>query len=290
MSHIQDATTSQPPMLCLLDSGATSCWISRKKPPPTLRTDKIPAITNQTLAGSFTSNESVTLRNILLPEFHRTRRLDSLPSRKIFDQLCRYDMILGRDFMNKLGILLNFNSKSMEWDKAIVAMGEHPTSTSTTSLATNLLLEAIDDRLENNDSNLMLEQTSNLYYQAKNTNPDGYKSTTITTSLFEPANLQDIVAKCVYLLPQQRQQLYNMLQKFHKLFDGQLKTFKGPLVGAHGHGPPSSLGADTGLPSTDVMDPVIPPSACGGDVHPDVCETTAIPRGTEPSVTSVEVV
>ena len=52
-------------------------------------------------------------------------------------------------------------------------------------------------------------------------------------------------------------------------------------VGAHGPGPPSSPGADTGLPSTDVMDPVIPPSACGGE---------AVPRWTEPLVTSVEVV
>ena len=50
------------------------------------------------------------------------------------------------------------------------------------------------------------------------------------TLLYEPANLQDIVEKCIYLLPQQRQQLYNMLQKFHQLFDGQLKTFKGLLV------------------------------------------------------------
>ena len=87
-----------------------------------------------------------------------------------------------------------------------------------------------DGGLENNDSTLVLDQPSNLHYQAKNANPDGYKSTTISTSLYEPANLQDIVDKCNYLLPQQRQQLYDMLHKFHKLFNGQLKTFKGPPV------------------------------------------------------------
>ena len=38
MSHIQDSAISQPPMLCLLDSGVTGCWISRKKLPPTLLT------------------------------------------------------------------------------------------------------------------------------------------------------------------------------------------------------------------------------------------------------------
>ena len=229
MSYIQDTAFNQPPMLCLLDSGATGCWISRKKLPSTIWTNKIPAITNQTLAGNFTSNESITLKNVILPEFHRTRRLDALQA-KIFDQSCCYDMILGRDLMNDLGIVLNFESKSMEWDKAIVAMREHPTNASNISVATNLLLEAIDGGLENNDSTFVLDQPSDLHYQANNANPEGYKSRTISTSLYEPADLQDIVNKCTYLLPHQRQQLYQMLQKFHKLFDGQLKTFKGPPV------------------------------------------------------------
>ena len=229
VSYIQDTAFNQPPMLCLLDSGAMGCWISRKKLPSTIRTNKIPAITNQTLAGDFTSNESITLKNVILPEFHRTRRLDALQA-KIFDQSCCYNMILGRDLMNDLGIVLNFESKSMEWDKAIVAMREHPTNASNISVATNLLLEAIDGGLENNDSTFVLDQPSDLHYQANNANPEGYKSRTISTSLYEPADLQDIVNKCTYLLPHQRQQLYQMLQKFHKLFHGQLKTFKGPPV------------------------------------------------------------
>ena len=132
MSHIQDTALSQPPMLCLLDLGATGCWISWKKLPSMICTNKIPAITNQTLVGSFTANESIILKNILLPEFHCTRHLDTLQA-NIFDQTCHYDMILGRDLMNNLGIVLNFDSKSMEWDKAIVAMCKHPINTSTTS-------------------------------------------------------------------------------------------------------------------------------------------------------------
>ena len=202
MSHIQDTVFKQPPMLCLLDSGATGCWISKKKLPSTIRTNKIPAITNQTLAGNFTANESIVLKNVLLPEFPRTRRLDTFEA-KIFDQTCCYDMILDRDLMNDLSIILNFELKSMEWDKAIVAMREHPINTSTTSFATNLLLDAIDDGLDNNDSTFVLDQPSNLHYQANNANPDGYKSKPIATSLYEPVDLQDIVNKCNELLPQQ---------------------------------------------------------------------------------------
>ena len=67
---------------------------------------------------------------------------------------------------------------------------------------------------------------------------------------------------------------------------------------------------DAGLPCTDVMDPAVPPSACGGEAYPNedkaaaisrlmahggeaypkVYKAAAIPRSTEPSVTSVEVV
>ena len=91
-------------------------------------------------------------------------------------------------------------------------------------------MDAIDGGLDNNDGTFVLDQPSDLHYQANNANTDGYKSKTISTSLYEPANLQDIMDKCTYLLPQQRRQLYSMLQKFHKLFDCQLKTFKGPPV------------------------------------------------------------
>ena len=229
MSHIQETVINQPPMLCLLDSGATVCWISREKLHSMVWTNKIPAITNQTLAGNFTANESVMLKNVLLPEFHHTRRLDTLQA-KIFNPKCRYDMILGRDLLNDLGIILNFESKSMEWDKAIVAMQEHPINASNTSFAMNLLLDAIDGSLDTNDSTFVLDQFSDLHCQANKANPEGYKSRTISTSLYEPADLQDIVNKCNYLLPHQQQQLYQMLQKSQKLFDGQLKTFKGPPV------------------------------------------------------------
>ena len=104
MSHIQDIVFDQPPMLDLLDSGAMGCWNSREKLPSTIRNNKIPVITNQTLAGNFTANESIILKNVLLPEFHCTRHLDSLEA-KIFDQMCHYDMILGCDLINDLGIV-----------------------------------------------------------------------------------------------------------------------------------------------------------------------------------------
>ena len=229
ISQIHSSSQPRKPFLCLLDSGATGCWISREKLPPHIRTYHVAPVTNQTLAGNFTANEEVNLQGVLLPEFHKTRRLQTLMA-KIFDQGCRYDMILGRNLMNELGIVLNFEDKSITWDGSTVAMRAYDQDHDSTTLATNLLLDVIDGRLEANDSITTLDKPSDLHYQEKDVDPAGYKTTTIRASLYEPSNLQNIVDKCVYLLPLQREQLRSLLTRFETLFDGRLKTFKGPPV------------------------------------------------------------
>ena len=113
--------------------------------------------------------------------------------------------------MNKLGIVLNFNNKAMTWDGSTVAMHEYDHNHDPTTLATNLLLDVLDSRLEANDSITMVDKPSNLHYQEKDVDPAGYKTTKIRTSLYEPSNLQDIVDKCVYLLPLQHEQLHSLL-------------------------------------------------------------------------------
>ena len=60
-----DSSSQQKnPFLCLLDSGATGCWISRDKLPPHICTYHVTPVNNQTLAGNFTANEEVKLHDI----------------------------------------------------------------------------------------------------------------------------------------------------------------------------------------------------------------------------------
>ena len=107
--RIQGKEHLPKPLLCLLDSGTTSCWITCNAIP-------MSAITNQTLAGTFSSNQELTLSNTLFPEFHRARSIDNIQA-KIFDQPCQYDMIVGCDLMSELGIILDFKNKTITWDK-----------------------------------------------------------------------------------------------------------------------------------------------------------------------------
>ena len=139
-------------------------------------------VTNQTLAGNFTANEEVKLQGVLLPKFHKTRHLQTLMA-KIFDWGCRYDMILGRNLMNELGIVLNFDDKSITWDGSTVDMRAYDQDHDSTTLATNLLLDVIDNRLEANDSITTLDKPSDLHYQEKEVDPARYKTTTIRASL-----------------------------------------------------------------------------------------------------------
>ncbi len=75
-----------------------------------------------TKAGSFRTTKTCKL-NFTLPAFHEHRNI----SRKAFvdetDKLSsRYDMIIGRDLLDELGMNFLFSSNLMEWDNASTPM------------------------------------------------------------------------------------------------------------------------------------------------------------------------
>ena len=82
------------PLSCLLDSGATTSWIKCSCLPTGTNGETIAEVTNQTMAGFFSSSQEVTINLVRLPEFHRTHTLTTMKAR-IFEANCRYDLILG---------------------------------------------------------------------------------------------------------------------------------------------------------------------------------------------------
>jgi hypothetical protein len=68
-----------------------------------------------TLAGSYTSSEMVVLHNLRLPELDKNRNLDQ-PKALVIDAVsCRFDVILGADFLSKTGIDLKYSTGAIEW-------------------------------------------------------------------------------------------------------------------------------------------------------------------------------
>ncbi len=86
----------------LLDSGSTSTMINRKCLPRNCQTCKFfKSRKMETLAGSYTSSEMVVLCNLRLPELDKNPNVDQQKA-LIFDaDSCRYDVILGADFLSK---------------------------------------------------------------------------------------------------------------------------------------------------------------------------------------------
>ncbi len=86
----------------LLDSGSTTTMINRKCLPRNCQTCKISNSRKiGTLAGSYTSSEMVVLRNLRLPELDKNRSVDQQKALVFDADSCRYDVILGADFLSK---------------------------------------------------------------------------------------------------------------------------------------------------------------------------------------------
>jgi hypothetical protein len=57
----------------------------------------------------------VVLRNLRLPELDKARNVDQQKA-LIFDaDSCRYDVILGADFLSKIGIDVKYSTGTIEW-------------------------------------------------------------------------------------------------------------------------------------------------------------------------------
>jgi len=67
------------------------------------------------LAGSYIKSEMVTMRNLRLPELDKNRNIDQLKALVFESKTCKYDVILGADFLTKTGIDVKYSTNNIEW-------------------------------------------------------------------------------------------------------------------------------------------------------------------------------
>ena len=68
-----------------------------------------------TLAGSYNKSEMVTMHNLRLPELDKNRNIDQLKALVFESKTCKYDVILGADFLTKTGIDVKYSTNTIEW-------------------------------------------------------------------------------------------------------------------------------------------------------------------------------
>jgi hypothetical protein len=155
----------------------------------------------KTVAGNF-STEGTVETKFQLPELNPIATINY--KLHVSNSLGVYDMILGRDLLKDLGLIIDYSTKSIIWNDAIIPMkGSTATVTESFHIQDPAGIDEMVGRLAG----------------------DKYK--TILDAKYKKANLEkEIEDNCPQLNSKQRKTLLKLLTKFEDLFDGTLGKWK----------------------------------------------------------------
>jgi len=165
-----------------------------------LKTSAVKGTTWSTKAGTFETNRKCRV-SFILPEFHPDRDItwtayvDESPQAN-----SRYDMIIGRDLLQELGMDFLFSKKVMIWDNATVPMRDP-----------RWLQSANLDAYEKEVHSMHDPATT-----------EAERIQEILDGKYTPADLDAVVRECTHLTHDEQQRLHALLEKFEPAFDGSL--------------------------------------------------------------------
>ena len=196
----------------LLDSGSDGDLIfQNKQVNPSLAQETYRRCKPQvwrTTYGKFCTDKQASL-DITIPEYSRSKRFHIEPDVVEYsdDQMPYFDLILGVNTMERLGIILNFKDKTITVDQITLPM-RHWSSIQTPKSRHKIWL-----------------QTN--YVEPAATAEATKRVVRILDAKYEKADLPSIVEKdCAHLTSAQQQKLLQLLQEFEELFDGTLGDWK----------------------------------------------------------------
>jgi hypothetical protein len=174
----------------LVDCGASESIIT-KQASKNLKRKNNPKIQKwTTAAGKLDTAEQTRKTEFSFPELHANKLIKK--SLHVVEKgLVRYDMIIGRDLMVKLGLDAKGSDLSIEWDDAAIPWRD-------------------------------MESTVDDHYLVDNANQPDNRTKRILDASYKPADLKAIVASATHLSDDERKSLYALLLQYEDLFDGKL--------------------------------------------------------------------
>ena len=155
-----------------------------------------------TKAGTFSTTKKCKCK-FMLPEFHAHRLIEWDMYVDESTSLTTYDMIIGRDLMDSIGLDLLFSENLMRWDNATVPM---------------------------RDNSLFLENPPNPFQEMLSMHDpittEAERIQRILDIKYAPADLNQVVQDCTHLTDAEKSELGKVLAKYQDLFDGTLGTWK----------------------------------------------------------------
>ena len=197
IAHVQTSLGLPKPKDCtvLLDSGASGSIVSKQIVKKLRLTKESKCIWN-TAAGPMETSQKTKLQ-FMLPELSETKLIE-WEMHVMESTTMNYDIIIGRDILEELGIVINFKWKQITWDEVSVPMRSMNT--------------VEHEGYFIHESGLIADTIA--------------RTKRILDAHYEAADIDQIISTCHNLNDAQKQQLKALLEEFKELFDGTLGSLK----------------------------------------------------------------
>ena len=194
----------------LLDSGSTTTLINKRCLPRKCQ----PCKTSQsrmvnTLAGNYQSSAMVVMRNLRLPELDKNRNIEQHKALIFESENCKYDVILGADFLTKTGIDVKYSTNTIEWFENELPLRD-PHLLKDEDFASMATIIEIQQEVE--------------FFGMDWYDPDCY-AIEILDAKYEKVQIDEVVKQLEHLNIQQKADIKQVLSEFTKIFDGTLGVY-----------------------------------------------------------------
>jgi transposase InsO family protein len=195
---------------CLFDTGGSKSMAHRSVLPKQARLKASPGSTLcNTIAGNYQPVGILTTEDMKFPEFDANLSVNSHDF-LVFEPKCSFDLILGNDFLVKIGLKIHLDTLELEWLGKKIPMNSRFSKERLSAAVDSCLVEREDDDLQN-------------YLDCF--------AVALGDSTYDKMNVDQAVREnCAHLTESQQKDLRSLLFKHFKLFDGTLHTYNGPKM------------------------------------------------------------
>ena len=163
-----------------------------------------------------TVTDTVTLRQIKLPEFDKNRTIDECKV-LVFDAPCQYDILLGADLLKKLGVKLDYENGVTEWLGNTVPMRD------SRLVGTTEYKHMLDSYYLQEEEELFEYEAYMDYYISSGY--DHAYAEEILDAKYDQVDIEEVIQGQMHLNDEQKQDLRELLNEHTKLFDGTLGVY-----------------------------------------------------------------
>jgi len=201
-------TSNEQLLVCLFDSGSSDTIIRRDKLPTNIVPKVLQSsIHSNTIMGQQEIKTYIELKDIVLPEFSCTCKIENAKAYVIDSRHCNYDIIIGRDFMRNNKIDISFKTSTVSWLDNHIVMKPNQ--------FWNQKINWYHLLIDNDHQNDLFSENYIIHHQP----------TEIKHSKYEATSPEEVIKLQKHLNQIQQQQLLNIFERHPILFSGKLGKY-----------------------------------------------------------------